>query len=149
MLGNYTFLRKSLKWWRKLFIHMLNMVVLNSYILNKKFGKEKLSHEEFRQKIVTFLIEEGLETCAIKVEIVHGMGNDNEARLRERHFPENIPAALGAKRKKPSRVCFVCNKLNKLGKGEKRWTSYWCPDCSKPLCPHNCFRKFHTQKKIE
>ena len=32
-------LRKSMKWSRKLFFHLFNMVILNSYLLNKKFGK--------------------------------------------------------------------------------------------------------------
>ena len=32
-------LRKSMKWSHKLFFHLFNMVILNSYLLNKKFGK--------------------------------------------------------------------------------------------------------------
>ena len=32
-------LRKSMKWSRKLFFHLFNMVILNSYLLNKKFGR--------------------------------------------------------------------------------------------------------------
>ena len=34
-LANYQTL-KSIKWYRKLLLHLINMVVLNSYILNKK-----------------------------------------------------------------------------------------------------------------
>ena len=32
-------MRKSMKWWRKLFFHIMNMILLNAYILNTKFGK--------------------------------------------------------------------------------------------------------------
>ena len=36
----HTNLRKSMKWSRKLFFHLFNMVLHNAYILNKKYGKK-------------------------------------------------------------------------------------------------------------
>ena len=33
-------LRKSMKWSRKLFFHLFDMIILNSYLLNQKFGKK-------------------------------------------------------------------------------------------------------------
>ena len=33
-------LRKSMKWSHKLFFHLFNMVILNSYLLNKKYRKK-------------------------------------------------------------------------------------------------------------
>ena len=35
LLNYYSFLRKSIKWSRKLLIHQLNLLILNAYILNK------------------------------------------------------------------------------------------------------------------
>ena len=61
LLHYFSFLRKSMKWSRKLLIHMFNMVILNVYILNKYYGCEKLSHDECRDKIVKYLLEEGLK----------------------------------------------------------------------------------------
>ena len=49
-------MRKSMKWWRKLFFHIMNMILLNAYILNTKFGKTKLSHEEYMDYIAKYLI---------------------------------------------------------------------------------------------
>ena len=65
LLTYYSFLRKSVKWSRKLIIHMFNMVVLNAYILNKYYGTEKLSHDEYRDRIVKFLIAKGLKSYTI------------------------------------------------------------------------------------
>ena len=39
-LSHHVALRKSMKWSRKLFFHLFNMIILNSYILNKKFGEK-------------------------------------------------------------------------------------------------------------
>ena len=41
LMKNYEFLRRSCKWWRKLWVHFFNMIVLNAFILNKKFGEEE------------------------------------------------------------------------------------------------------------
>ena len=38
---------KSVKWYRKLMLHLVNMVVLNAFILNKKYGTRKMSHSSY------------------------------------------------------------------------------------------------------
>ena len=38
---------KSVKWYRKLMLHLVNMVVLNAFILNKKYGTLKMSHTSY------------------------------------------------------------------------------------------------------
>ena len=44
---------------------MLNLVILNAYILNKHYGSEKLTHNEYRDKLVKYLLEEGLKNYNI------------------------------------------------------------------------------------
>ena len=61
LLNYYTFLQKSLKWSRKLLIHLFNMVILNAHILNKLYVSEKLSHDAFRNRLIKFLIGEGFK----------------------------------------------------------------------------------------
>ena len=41
---------------------MLNLVMLNVYILNKHYRSEKLTQDEYRDKIVKYLLAEGLKT---------------------------------------------------------------------------------------
>ena len=60
---------------------------------------------------------------------------------------EYILATPGAKRKRPSRDCVGCNPVKSKWTGWKRkQTSFWCPDCQKPLCIPECFRAYHTVK---
>lgn len=153
LLNYYNFLRKSLKWSRKLLIHLFNMCLLNAYILNKHYGTEKLTHDEYRDRIIKFLISEGLKCYKIPLPPVlsRKLGKRSgpeadEKRLTERHFPTNIPGGEGRKRSKPCRPCFVCNKLPglEIQLNIKR-TSFWCEDCRKPLCISPCFQIFHTK----
>ena len=65
LLNYYSFLWKSTKWSRKLLIHQLNLLILNAYILNKNYGCEKLTHDEYRDRIVKYLLGEGLKNYKI------------------------------------------------------------------------------------
>ena len=65
LLNYYSFLRKSMKWSRKLLIHQLNLLILNAYILNTNYGCKKLTHDEYRDRIVKYLLGEGLKNYKI------------------------------------------------------------------------------------
>ena len=86
-------LRKSMKWSRKLFFHFLNMVILNAYLLNKKFGKKKMSKHDYIEYIANYLVEISVEgaTCILK----HIFNPSSQMRLTERHFPKKIPIHNG------------------------------------------------------
>ena len=61
LVNYYSFLWKSMKWSRKLLIHQLNLLILNAYILNKNYGCEKLTHDEYRDRIVKYFLRSGKE----------------------------------------------------------------------------------------
>ena len=149
LLNYFSFLRKSMKWSRKLLIHLFNLVVLNAYILNKHYGKKKMTQDEYRDYLVKYLIFEGLKSYKIPlppaISKKLGKSSTNEhncKRLNERHFMTNIPCGEGRKRKRPTRCCFVCKGAP--GLPNKR-TSFWCEDCQKPLCISPCFKIYHTE----
>ena len=110
-----------------------NLVILNAYILNRHYGSQKLTQDEYRDYLVKYLLWEGLECYSIPLPPVMSrkigrnniLGHDT-LRLKERHFITNIPAAEGRKRKRPTRSCFCkvnCKvwpqKANKLHFGVK------------------------------
>ena len=47
---------KSIKWYRKLLLHLINMATLNAHLLNKKYGNQKISHTGYREYIADYLI---------------------------------------------------------------------------------------------
>lgn len=146
----HTNLRKSMKWWRKLFFHLFNMVLLNSYILNKKFGKTKLSHEDYMEYMADHFLNTSLEgcTCLPKRSTTN---NSNKSRLIDRHFIQKIPKKVGSTRE-PNPICKGCNftpsQMISLGfegvQMPRKTTTYWCPKCEIALCIVPCFEIYHT-----
>ena len=71
--------------------------------------QRNISHDAFKDRLIKFLIGEGLKSYNIPLPPVfsRNIGKYNEIefqekRLLERHFPTKIPAAEGGKRKRPT-----------------------------------------------
>lgn len=140
-------LRKTTKWYKKLFFHLFNLCIVNSYLLYKKFSEKKLNSHDFKIALARSLIEEAPDAPKPNKSRGRKHTGDKAARLTERHFPENIPAKPGAKRLKPCRDCYACNPKKTARQGFKRkQTSFWCPDCEKVLCVPDCFRVYHSMQ---
>ena len=157
LMTSCSFLRCNLKWWRKLFFHLLLLLLNNAYILNKKFRNVSLNHEQYLECIAKHLIDSAIGT-ATKLQIkVSGQKNDTEKRLLERHFPSCIQEQRMSKHTKPVRLCFACNFsktkckqiIGRVGNFKHKFTSDCCPDCDVPLCVEPCFRIFHSKKNYE
>ena len=87
-------LLKSMKWWRKLFFHLFNMVLLNAYILNKKYGSMKLSHSKYMEYIANYMIDSSLNTTTCVPSPNNIMCRLSQIRLSGRHFISQIPKNL-------------------------------------------------------
>ena len=60
LMSYYSFLHKSIKWWRKIFFWMLEVVVENAYIIYQDTNKDnthRLTHLQFRRDIIQCLVE--------------------------------------------------------------------------------------------
>ena len=75
------------------------------YILNKDYGSEKLTHDEYRDKLVKYHLAEVLKKYNIPLPPVlsRRLGKYHKAedpkRLCEWHFPTHIPKGRGKKGK--------------------------------------------------
>ena len=52
MANSYCINRHTFKWTKKLFFHLLDLAILNSYILHSSCGGKKISHRDFRYTLV-------------------------------------------------------------------------------------------------
>jgi hypothetical protein len=141
--STYCFLRKTLKWWRKLFFWGLEVSVVNSYILykeNKNKNNEKpLSHLQFVDKLINQLVgnhREGLKTRRGRHSI------DPEQRLNHINLHVIMPDI-----QKKYRDCVVCGTNRK--ENQRKRTMYYCKTCDNKPALHvgECFEKYHTLKK--
>ncbi|CAG2197406.1 unnamed protein product [Mytilus edulis] len=143
----YDVLRKSVKWWKTLFFHLFNVLLVNVYVLFKKYGKpaKRRTHQMFRQSLIRALIDEAVD--APLPDNTKGRKCEPIGRLTGKHFPQYIPAKEGAKRKRPLRDCKACNFAPKDRQGNRRTqTSFYCPKCVVALCVPDCFHEYHTKK---
>ena len=153
MLSYYETL-KSVKWYRKLMLHLINMAVLNAFILNKKYGTVKMSHSSYREYIANYLITTSLEKATCIRKKPPAPIDNTEARLNGKHFIKKFDPLPNSKRKAPARRCKVCNftreQLVHYGyeqlKLPVKYSCYGCTICANvSLCLTPCFEVFHSE----
>lgn len=144
LAASYCFLRKSFKWWRKLFFWGLEICSINSYTLYKitelQKNKIPMTHHDFVSTLVRQLVGNFREGSLARGR---PSSTDVEERLNGK-FHCNVKWQNGKKKD-----CLVCSKRNiKNGRHETR---YFCETCiRKPgLHPGNCFNRYHTMKNYK
>lgn len=119
--------RKSVKWYEKLFFHLVDMTVFNCNIMHMMKSGEKRSLEKFRNELVRGLLT--------KYSIPH------PKRLVDRHFATKVPLNGGARLR--TRTCFVCSH-SKTKERKRSLSRFECKDCNVGLCVPDCFIEYHT-----
>lgn len=136
---SYNFCRKSLKWWRKLFFWLLEVSVVNSYILyniNRDADSEpRVTHLQFRKRLIEQLVG---DVRNARKRRGRPSTQDKAERLNQR------PHFLGQADKNHAKDCVVCS--NRHRQGERKRTVFYCDTCSRHpgLHPTECFRRYHT-----
>lgn len=114
--------RKSLKWYKKLFQHILDLTVRNAMILHQIQTGNKLSLEVFRLAVIRQLIGK-FHVAKTKPKGGRPSSEEMPLRLSERHFPTIVPPT--EKKKNAARVCRVCSN-KKQGPKKRKESCYMC-----------------------
>ena len=128
----YGFAHHSVKWWKRVFFHLLDLTVVNSHLLFRSVTGSRMSQLDFRLAVAKSLTE-GLERPRPRRS---AGSRELPVRLTERPFPEPMPEG-----KRPN--CVVCSNR---GVGQRHQTGYRCKVCHTPLCLYPCFERYHTLK---
>lgn len=115
--------RKTKKWYKKVFFHMLDVAVFNAYNMYRIKNKKKQTLGEFRLRQLIEKYGENLGTGR------RTSSNHHPKRLIDRHFSSLIPYEKG-------------QSVRKERKRSK--TRYECIDCNVGLCVADCFKEYHT-----
>ena len=154
LMTSYSMLRRSVKWWRKLFFHLFALCINNAYILYKKKTRKPVPHDTFIEYLATNLINSSLESRTLTVTRPRSPPTDTTNRLQGRHFPSYIGKVST---KSGSKMCGACNfgKKQMTAKGytgvnlPRKLTSYMCKTCNVPLCIYPCFELYHTKDEYQ
>jgi len=119
--ATYCFLRRTLKWWRKLFLWGLEVSIINAYILYvescKNSNSNLMSHMKFRMDLVMALVG----------NFRQGGGASTRGRTSTSNNQQRLNGMLHVimpHAEKKHKDCIVCSKRNVTG-GRKE-TTYIC-----------------------
>lgn len=131
MLSYYSCEHKTLIWYKKLAIHIFQMMLLTSFYLYKEgHNSNKKNLYDFRLSVIEQLLGPPPPESLPKIRITH--------------LPELCPKPEGENTRVKRRRCVVCWEQKKLRKD----SIYYCPLCpNQPgLCLTPCFRQYHSNK---
>jgi len=130
MTSYYPFERKTIRWYKKIGIHCIHLLLVNSYFLYNKYAK-KTTLYEFRLSVIEALLPNDLDNNNTRIT----------KKINETHLPKKVEK--NDKKKYKYKRCQICS-----GKGIRKDTIYYCMECNeKPgLCLESCFEEYH--KKI-
>ncbi|CAF1392251.1 unnamed protein product [Didymodactylos carnosus] len=133
-------IRKTIKWYKKLFFHIVDMASINAFHLYKTKNSKNIQLRDFRLQ----LIKNILSKYGIQKRISIGRPTiDLPLRLSARHFPSLVPPTTS--NAAAQRKCYVCSHTKKDEKSAK-YTRYQCEECDVGLCVIDCFKAYHTLK---
>lgn len=148
MLNKYPCYIKSIfHWWKVLFFHSIDIMVVNSYIILKEFMKDKVNESSVHGVSASFGQLEYRESLAMSL-----MGLDLNRQLAPSPKPsvDQCLPMISENR----RDCICCNgEASMLGqKVPSTKTHYYCSKCELPLCLQRkkyCFLKWHSRKSFK
>ena len=129
MLSYHSALRKTIRWYKKIGVHVLEKMVINAFYLARFHDPDSVKHlGDFRLMVIKWLIGNIDIPAARSIPV------------SDFHYLEAIPVT--GKKKNPSRACRVCAKNN-----VRKETRYVCGLCEgKPaMCIEPCFVTYHQQ----
>jgi hypothetical protein len=137
--NNYTISRPRWKWTKKLFFHLLDLAVLNSYVLLSSCGGKKISHRDFRITLVTNM----LAHAGRVQQLERPMGRPASAVTRvsrlEESDSEHWPVLSQTQVR--CRVCAIRGLTQKV--------FVKCSKCGVGLCTKKlCFKEYHTKEQL-
>ena len=138
--------RKTLKWWKKTFWRLIDICILNAWIIFHQNVPQSAikSQRLFRLKLIEELVQPLLDLraspdCPQYLQGTKGRrpGAASEKRLSGKHF-----AYKSAKR---GRCCVCSQKISSTTGKKDTKTQNFCPKCEVFLCVGQCFEIFHTR----
>ncbi len=129
-------IHKTLKWWKKVFVYLLEVSYINSWIVWKSMHP---GTRQYPEKFCLTIVHGLLDGYVRQGGRPWRRTGDAPSRLTERHFlAVNRDLTPAGRPSKPD--CVVCSS-----RAVRRHQTYLvCIHCEKPMCAAPCFQHFHN-----
>ncbi|XP_051516636.1 piggyBac transposable element-derived protein 4-like [Myxocyprinus asiaticus] len=122
--------RKTMKWYRKIFLHLLDIASTNAFILHKELGGN-MTHKEFMEQLIA-------ELCGVSQKVAPKQTSSDHVPVPGAELTSDAKNVATVSRRK----CMLC----KVQHGKRQVTPWKCQACDVHLClqlNRNCFQKWH------
>ena len=130
MLSYYSALRKTIRWPKKVGLHIFEMMIHNAHSLYCQQSGSKMKRLSFREQLVLHLLHDKLPNAKRR---------RRDGGCVTQHYLEYLPPT--EKKQRPTKPCRVCTRNKK-----RKETRYFCAACEDhpPLCVVECFKTYHS-----
>ena len=138
MRKTYGYDRKSKRYWLRLFFHLFDLVIGNSYILYKhecnRVGARPVASKDFRVELIHSLLS------LSRRKYCSGYGS----RSLDTHLCVGVCQLINAGDVQLKRGrCHLCVRVRENERHDQIYTVYACSVCKVRLCKVDCFARFH------
>ena len=132
----YSFIRKTIKWWRKVVFWLLETSVVNSYILYRETVPGPKSHVVFRRLLIESLASRHIVNAPPRPRV----GRPRKRCHPDGDVPERLNNQLHVMDQRTQHNCIVCRAA-----GRQSRPVYYCKTCPEnpQLCLGYCFERYH------
>ncbi|CAF4878842.1 unnamed protein product [Pieris macdunnoughi] len=154
-IGRYRIRIKSRKWTTRLFYHLLDMTVINAWVLYKKVNTRKGKLQKNIMKLADFRTELADTLCRYQSHSKNKRGRPSTNSQQDNTVPSKKPRT-GAQVLPPTDVrsdCIGHEKIFMESRNKckfsncRKLTSWFCKKCKVSLCDNKnnrCFALFHA-----
>lgn len=141
MISSVECARATMKWYKKLFFHLLDITTLNAHLLFAEVTGEKETFESYIRELCREIFAEHAQDRSTRA--TRPTSGETPLRLRQRHFPRLVPGT--AARATAQRRCHVCQHTTIRPARQRKDSRYQCTECDVGLCITPCFEEYHTK----
>ncbi|XP_042234903.1 piggyBac transposable element-derived protein 4-like [Homarus americanus] len=144
-VGALECVRKCVKWYKKMFLQLMDITILNAYKLYLVKTRKKSSLRVFQKQVISQILEKYGDVVPAVPRRHSQTGLPDRLLALDwvaRHYLDDLPSDPSGR--KVQRRCYVCKNTTKRPSKRKDVTT-WCRECDVGLCKL-CFVEYHTKK---